>query len=213
MPPLVPSTVAELRMVGELHGQQCINVWHLGSAETFVDFDTWQSALTILAQNMLDCAIELLLPAVTSDYRLIRAEAKMVYPTVTDYFVSSADTSAVGELGPTSVSFASTLVNLRSGRDGKRGRGRKFLPPAGEANITASELDQPTLIAITAFLACLAGKFIGGSPTTPWRLGVLSRSTLGGITGNYPAAFKELVQMTPSTEVACLRSRKAGKGS
>lgn len=213
MPPIVPATIAELRVVGSLQGQSCVNVWHVGSSEVFVDFDTWQAALLALAQAMLECAVEQLLPGVTSDYRLVRCEAKMLYPTVTDYFIATASPADVGELGPTSVSFVSTQVNLRSGRDGKRGRGKKFLPPPGEANITNSLLDEPTLTQIAAFLACVAAKFIGSGATEPWRIGVLSRKDFNGVFANYPTAFKELVSMNPVAAVAKMGSRKVGKGS
>lgn len=212
MPPLIPSTVAEVRVVGKLHSQDCINVWHVGSAEVFVDFDQWEAALLALAAAMLQCAVEELLPGVTSDYRLVSAQAKMLYPTVTDYFIATASPDDVGALGPTSVSFSSTLVNLRSGRDGRRGRGKKFLPPPGEANMTSSLVDTPTLTQIADFLECLVGKFIGGGATTPWRLGVLSRKTLTGVGGSYPNAFKELVSMNPVALAAKMGSRKVDVG-
>lgn len=213
MPPIVPQTIAEVRVVGSLHGGDCINVWHVGSSEVFPDFDTWQAALLALAAAMLECAVTTLLPAVSSDYRLVRVEAKMIYPTVTDYFIATAAPEDIGELGPTSVSFAASLVNLRSGRDGRRGRGKKYLPPPGEANVANSLVDGPTLVLIAAFLACVAGKFVGSGATEPWRLGVISRKDLGGILGNYPAAFKELVSMNPVALMASQRSRKVGRGS
>lgn len=213
MPVFVPNTVAECRVMGKLQGEDCINVWHLGSGETFVDFDQWEAALLALAAAMLECAVEQLLPAVTSDYRLVQVEAKMVYPTVTDYFIATASPDDVGQLGPTSVSFASTLVNLRSGRDGRRGRGKKFLPPPGEANITNSLLDNPTLTQIAEFLTCLVGKFIGSGATTPWRIGVVSRKDLTGVGGSYPNAFRAVQSFNPVASVAKMGSRKVGIGS
>jgi hypothetical protein len=212
MPPLVPSTVAEVRVMGKLHGQDCINVWHVGSAEQFVDFDQWEAALLALAAAMLACVVEQLLPGVTSDFRVVSVQAKMLYPTLTDYFVATAAPEDVGQLGPTSVSFASTQLNLRSGRDGRRGRGKKFLPPPGEANMANSLVDGPTLAQIADFIECIVGKFVGGGATTPWRLGVLSRKTLTGIGGNYPAAFKELVSVNPVALAAKMGSRKVDVG-
>lgn len=213
MSQVIPQTFAEVRVVGTLHGSECVNVWHMGSDQQFVDFEQWEGALLALAAAMLACVVEELLPAVTSDYRVVRVEAKMLSPTVTDYFVATASPENVGALGPTSVSFASTLVNLRSGRDGRRGRGRKFLPPPGEANMTNSLLDEPTLVQIADFLACVATKFIGGGATEPWRVGVLSRTDLGGLGGNFQSAFRPLVSMNPVAATAVLRSRKVGVGS
>jgi hypothetical protein len=212
MPVFVPSTVAECRVMGKLHGQDCINVWHLGSGEVFVDFDQWEAALLALAAAMLACAREQLLPAVTSDYRLVSVQAKMLHPTVTDYFIATASPEDVGGLGPTSVSFASSLINLRSGRDGRRGRGKKFLPPPGESNITNSLLDEPTLTQIADFIECLVGKFVGAGATTPWRIGTLSRKDLTGVGGSYPNAFKATQSFTPVALLAKMGSRKVDVG-
>jgi hypothetical protein len=65
---------------------------------------------------------------------------------------------------------------------------------------------------ITAFLNCVAGKFIGAGATEQWRLGVLSRETLKG-GGNFDAAFTEAISLVPSNVVAKMGSRKIGKGS
>ena len=213
MPPIIPETIAEVRVVGELHGSECVNVWHVASTEVFVDFETWESALLLLAAAMLECCQQFLLPAVTSDYRLVRTEAKRIYPTATDPFIQTALAGDVGQLGPTSVSFASSLVNIRTGQGGKRGRGRKYLPPPGEANIEASNLDNDTLIAIAAFLTCVATKFVGATPAANWHLGVLSRKDAAGILGNLPGAFRQAQSLNPVVSVACMRSRKKGHGS
>lgn len=209
----IPQTFAEVRVVGSLHGSDCVNVWHMGSDQVFVDFDQWEDALLALAIAMLQCAVEELLPAVTSDYRLVNVQAKMLHPNETDFFFATASPEDVGQLGPTSVSFASTLVNLRSGRDGRRGRGKKFLPPPGEANVQNSLVDEPTLVQIRQFLLCVATKFIGGGATSPWRVGVLSRTDLNGLGGSYQSAFRPLVSMNPVAAVAKLGSRKVGHGS
>lgn len=211
--PITLQSLAECRLVGEIHGQQYVNVWHMGSELVEPNSDAWEAALLQLAQAMLECAVTHLLPGVTSDFRLVRAEAKLLHPLVTDYFVATAVPSNVGELGPTSVSFASSLVNIRTGRDGRKGRGRKFLPPPGEANITDSLLDEPTLVQIAAFLTCLAGKFIGANPTEPWRIGVLSRKDLGGIFTNAAQAWREAKSLNPVAQVSVMRSRKVGRGS
>jgi hypothetical protein len=208
-----PATVAQVRIVGVLQGQQCINVWHVGSNQVFVDFDTWRGALLALAQAMLECAVQELLPGVTSDYRLVQCDAQMVYPTLTEPFVATASPQDVGQLGPTSVSFASSLVNVRTGQGGRRGRGKKFLPPPGEANITDSLLDEPTLLQIAAFLTCVATKFIGSTPTADWHLGVVSRKDMQTIGATWSTAFREVLSLNPVAAVASMRSRKVGRGA
>ncbi|HEY9758859.1 MAG TPA: hypothetical protein V6C97_27065 [Oculatellaceae cyanobacterium] len=213
MPPIVPQTIAQVRIVGELHGQACINVWHVASTEVFVDFDAWSDALLLLAQAMLECAVTELLPAVTSDYRLVQCDAQMLAPTKTDLFVATAVPTNVGELGPTSVSFASSLVNIRTEQGGRRGRGKKFLPPPGEANIANSLLDEPTLVQIAAFLTCVATKFIGAVPTANWHLGVISEKDRTSVGGTYINAFKRAISLNPSATLATMRSRKVGHGA
>jgi hypothetical protein len=213
MPPIVPQTVAQVRIVGELQGQECINVWHVASTEVFVDFDAWQAALLALAQAMLECAVEKLLPAVTSDYRLVQCDAQMLAPTKTDLFVASAVPSNIGQLGPTSVSFAATLVNIRTGLGGRRGRGKKFLPPPGEAQITTSLVDDDTLLLIAEFLTCVATKFIGSTPTANWHLGVVSEADRKGVGGTYLTAFREAHSLNPVAKLATMRSRKVGRGA
>lgn len=213
MPGFVPTTVAQVRIVGRLQGQQCINVWHVGSSQTFVDFDQWQAALLALAQAMLECAVDQLLPAVTSDYELVQCDAQMLYPTQTEPFVATAVSGSVGQLGATSVSFAASLVNIRTGQGGRRGRGKKFLPPPGESNIANSVIDEPTLVAIAAFLTCVATKFLGSTPTANWHLGVVSQKDRKAVGGTYANAFREVLSLNPVAALATMRSRKVGKGA
>lgn len=203
---------AEARIIGELHGSACINVFHFATNDTIDDEGELDTLLLQLAQALLECAVETLLPAVTSDYRLIRCDAKRIYPVASDPIVATASPDEVGELGPTSVSFASSLMSLRTGGGGRRGRGRKFLPPAGEANITASGLDEATLLLIAAFATCLAGKFIGASPETVWRLGVYSRTNDAELAGTFDNSFRQVVSINPVADVAVIRSRRKGRG-
>lgn len=204
---------AQARIVGRLHGQQCINVLHFATNDAIADQGSLDELLLQLAQALLECAVTTLLPAVTQDYELVQCDAKRIAPSFSDPILATAANGSVGELGPTSASFVASLVNLRSGVDGKRGRGRLFLPPAGEANITASAIDAGTMAAIAAFGVCLAGKFLGANPSTPWRLGVLSRKDLSGVGGNFDNAFRVVASINPVANVAVMRSRKVGHGS
>lgn len=205
---------AEARIVGELHGSQTINVIHFGTNANINDEGTLDTLLLQLATFMLECAVETLLPGVTSDWRLIQCDAKRIYPTPSDPIVATAPADSIGQRGPTSVSFASSLINKRTGGGGKRGRGRMFLPPAGEADIASSTIDGPTLLLLTAFAACLAGKFLGANPESVWRMGVLSdtiqRQTVGG---GFDNAFRVVTQLSPKADVAVLRSRRKGHGA
>ena len=213
MAQVVNQTFAEVRVVGEVHGQACINVWHFGNSELLVDFADWENALQALSLAMIQCITTTLLPGLSSDYRLLKVEAKMTHPQQTDYFSSLAAPGDVGQQGPCSHSFASSLLQLRSGRDGRKGRGRKFLPPAGEANTTNSELDDATMTALIAFVACVAGKFMNGQRTAGWELGVVSRTDLNAVGGSWSGAFRPVQLIDPVKRVAIMSSRKLARGA
>jgi len=204
---------AQARIHGELHGQQTVNVLNFATNSSILDGPALDALLLQLATALLDCVIDTLLPAVTIDWRAISTDAKRIYPVVSDPIIATADAGQVGELGVTSVSFSASLLSLRTGGGGRKGRGRLFLPPAGEAQIAQSEIDGPTLALIAAFASCLAGKFLGASPTTDWRLGVLSRKTAGATLAAFDSGFRVCTQLSPVGSVACMRSRRKGHGA
>lgn len=204
---------AEARIVGELHGQQCINVFHFATNEQILDEGALDTILLALATGLLQCAVEKLLPAVTSDYKLIQCDAKRIAPAPSDPIIATAEAGAVGTRGPTSVSFAASLINKRTGGGGRRGRGRMFLPPAGEADITASAIDNATLLLLTEFATCLAQKFLGVGATTPWRLGVYSRTNDIATGGTFDNSFREVTSLNPVADVAKIGSRRKGRGA
>lgn len=204
---------AQGRIIGELHGQQTVNVLHFGSHTVVDDGPDLDVLLLQIATALLDCAVTTLLPAVTEDWTLVRADAKGIYPVLTDPVVATADAGAVGELSATSVSFASSLVTIRTGGGGKRGRGRVFLPPPGEGEVSQSAIDAGTLVLITAFLTCMAGKFTGISPSTDWVLGVFSRTAASGLFANFNTGFRDATQLSPNANLAVMRSRRKGHGA
>lgn len=204
---------AQARIIGEIHGSQTVNVMHFATNAQIADQGSLDTLLLQLAEALLDCAVQTLIPAVTQDWKLVRCDAKRIAPQLSDPIVATAQPNTVGTLGVTSVSFAASLVHLRTGIDGRKGRGRLFLPPPGEAQITASDMDGPTAVAIAAFLACVAGKFLGANPTTPWRLGVLSRKDLTGVGGSFDNAFRIVSSMNPVATIAKIGSRKKGRGA
>lgn len=208
---------AQARIVGTIHGQDTVNVLHFATNTAELDTAPPSPLLTALVTAIIECVIESLLPAVTQDWRLRYVDARFVYfgggtGHGTDPVISTAPADSIGELGPTSVSFASSLVNIRTGVNGRRGRGKIFLPPAGEAQTTNSLLDDPTMTLITAFLTCMAGKFLGTSPSTDWRMGVLSRTIAGPTNANFNAGFAVAAQLSPVNRVAVLAKRKIGHG-
>jgi len=203
-----------VRIVGAIHGQETNNVLNFGYNGTGLpDAQTLQDALINLATNVLECIQETLLPGITNNWTIRRVEAWQIYPTASDPIEVAATGTVTGSLSATSVSFASALVNIKTGVGGRRGRGKMFLPPPGEDEIAASNIDGPTLALITAFLACLAGKFIGGTKTTPYELGVLSRIDAGPTNANFDTGFRPAFSLQANPVVALMSSRKVGVGS
>lgn len=209
--------VAEARIMGKLHGQDTVNVLYFATNTVESDVSPPSPLLLALVTAILECVIETLLPAVTIDWTCEEVNARYVYNTgsspLTDPVVATADAGSVGELAATSVSFAATLVHLRTGLGGQRGRGRMFLPPPGEANVTASQIDSTVTDLIVAFITCMVGKFLGASPTTAWRWGVLSRKDLTSVGGTYNNSFRLISQATPSVDLAVIGRRRKGHGN
>jgi hypothetical protein len=205
---------AECRIMGHLHGQQTVNVLHFATNDAEFDVSPPSPLLLALVTAVLECVIDTLIPGVTADWTFDEVNARPIFGSGTplsDPVVGTPPAATVGSLGATSVSFASTLVHLRTGVGGRRGRGRMFLPPPGETNVTASKIDSTTQDLIVAFLTCMAGKFLGTSPTTQWRWGVLSRANGGAASFNN--AFSLISQATPSADLAVIGRRRIRHGN
>jgi hypothetical protein len=203
------------RIKGEIHGQETVNVLHFAT-NSALGGGADVALLIALAAAIMQCVETVLLPAVTQDWNVTDVETQYVGTvtggTTTDPTVVTPTGSGVGQLAPTSVSFAAALMQLRSGVAGRRGRGRCFLPPPGEAQIANSTIDDPTLTLFVAFMNCLLGKFTGVGATTDWRLGVYSRKGASGIFSNFDANFHEVKQLTMVNKLAVISRRKAGHG-
>lgn len=204
---------AQARIHGEMHGQQTVNVLNFATNAAIADGGQLDVLLLELAAALLDCVITTLLPAVTQDWRAVSCDAKRIYPVVSDPIIATAAANQVGTRSVTSVSFAASLMSVRTGGGGRKGRGRMFLPPPGETEIAQSALDAGTVTALAAFAACLAGKFTGLAPTTVWRLGVLSRVTAGPTNSAFDTGFRLATQLSPVVNVAVMRSRRKGHGA
>src|SRR6185436_3832889 len=106
---------AQCRIIGEIHGQQTVNVMHFATNDAILDEGELDTILLALATAMLECVVETLLPAVSSDWKVVQCDARRIYPTPSDPILATADAGSVGELSASSVSFASSLVSVRTG--------------------------------------------------------------------------------------------------
>jgi len=205
---------AQVRILGKIQGQDCINVLHFATNTQVNDPIDWQPLLLALATAVLACVADQLLPGVTEDYILTGVDARNIAPFKGDPVFVAAVNDSTGALSPCSVSFAASLVNLRSTRGGRRGHGKVFLPPPGETETQNSLMNPPTQAQIAAFILCMVGKFVGQGATEAWRWGVFSPTINAQlIGGGFDNAFAELTQAIPNNKLAVIRSRKVGSGS
>jgi hypothetical protein len=205
--------VFQARIIGRIHGQQTVNVLNFGSDEAAADNDALVAILVQLATQILLCVTTSLLSAVTEDWTVETVEAKQLHPALSDPVQVSAAPDTNGNLAPTNVSFAATLVNIRTGGGGRRGRGRIFLPPMGDASITNSVLSDATAGQfLTDFLECMSDKYIGPSKTENQSLGVLSRKAIATGTA-FGDALRPATTLEANQTVSVMRSRKLGHGA
>lgn len=204
---------ARVRIIGEIHGSQTVSVLHFGKFNADVDLPTLLGKLQVLAQAVALCAIENLLPVVTSDWTFLRTEAQLIAPFQTDPQVHQTPLPNVGQGGAQGVTIAASLIQVRTGRDGRKGRGRMFLPPAGENNIANGDWDAAWLLALTNFAICLSNKFGEPGGTEEWRFGVLSRKDFTAVGGTFANSFRLATQLAPQALAASMRSRKKGHGA
>lgn len=202
-----------VRILGKLHGQDCIQVWHFSTSTEVNDNPARDALILALLQAILACITEQLLDAVTSEYRLVGLEGTEVFPTLGDPVFLAAPANTVGTRGPTSSSVLSTLIQIRTGLGGKSHRGRNFWPPPGEADSNVSLIDGAVLTQLADFIACIAGKFIGQAKTEPWSLGVYSRKLGTPSNTQWSNGFTEATSLVASEVIAVMGTRKVGRGS
>ena len=202
-----------VRILGKLHGQDCIQVLNFGTNAEVNDNPSRDALILALLTAILACITEQLLDAVTSEYRLVGLEGNEIFPTLGDPIFLAAPANTVGTRGPTSSSVLATLIQIRTGLGGKTHRGRNFWPPAGEADSNVSVLSGDVMTALTEFVTCIANKFIGDAATEQWRLGVYSKKNGPQTTTQFPNGFTEATSMVPSETIAVMGSRKVGRGS
>lgn len=203
---------AEVRVIGEMHGSEVINVYHFGTNTQINDDPARTALLLALANAVLACVVDKMLPAVTSDYRLIKVDARsLVDPNHAEVEVQP-NQDEVGALSPASTSFIATLLNVKTGGGGRSGRGKKFLPPPGETESANSSMSAPTLNSVLEFIACVVGKFVGQAATENWRFGILSQKQYKATNKNFDQSFREATTITVNPVLAKMGSRKKGHG-
>jgi len=202
-----------VRVLGKLHGQDCIQVLYFTTNAEVNDNPARDALILQLLTAFLACITEQLLDAVTSEYSLVGLEGSEVFPTNGDPIFLAAPVNSVGTRGPTSSSVLATLIQIRTGLGGKTHRGRNFWPPAGEADSNVSLLDASVLTQLQEFVNCVANKFIGAASSEVWKLGVYSRKNGPNPNTQWSAGMTLATAMVPSNVIAVMGTRKVGRGS
>jgi len=203
---------AQVRIKGELHGQQTINVLNFATNTQINDPLDLPAFFKQLADDVSSCVQDQLLNAVTSDWRFLGCDVKQMAPQVGDVIDGTPAVDVLGTKSATSVSFAAVLMQIQTGGGGKSGKGRVFLPPPGETEIQNSAISGPAEQFFLNFAACLIAKFILNA-TTPWRLGVLSRKKVNNVLPAIDDRFREATNLVIKTDLSSIRSRKKGNGN
>lgn len=207
------SGVAEVRIVGQLHGQTTNNVFHFATNTVINDATQRDTLIIALLVALMQCVTDHLKDAVTSDWTLTHLEGRALHPTIGDPLIQTPAEPVAGVLSATSVSFASQLLTLRTSVGGRKGRGKKFLPPAGENETTNSITSNAVFNELMEFVNCVIGKFVGVGATEQWRLCVLSRKDLKAQGGTLDNSLREVQTITATRTLAIMSRRKVGVGS
>lgn len=210
----VAGTIHQCDMLMRQEGQEIMNSFFL-RCTTEVD-SMEERALRAL----LECYLNHVIPVSGSNLLITGVRGKQVSPVLGPiYEIVPLGTDVVQgeEEGDTLPTHISLCINLHSERGGRSGRGRLFLPgiPEGASQGSYIQATNPYWIALLAFIACLAGKFINpGEPLNPNRLdwGVMSRK-IGGAKPPYDInGFALLTRAVPRNILGSSNSRKVGRG-
>lgn len=218
--PAVGNEIWEVTTEGTQEGQQVMCVWHF-RCDTAVD-----DIETRLLRALMECFLLHLIPVAASTFQLTRVYGKRVFPTlgpIIENFPDPADTvqgEAVGDAAP---SFVSICANIHSTRGGRSGRGRKFLMAVPEGATQGSFIPptNPYWLAVIAFCACVATKFIHtNEPLGSNRisLGVFSRKLGVTVVADGPdiyhaEGFAPATLLKPINRISHNVSRRVGRGS
>jgi len=205
--------LVQVRVRGEIEGQETLNVLHFKAASDVDDIDL--RLIVVLA----NCFVTHLIPVLSSKWTLKELIWKKVSPALGNEFVHVVASGNVGEGSANNLpSFNSALFSIRTAQGGKSHRGRMYIPGLPEDMTAGSSIDTNLALwaALVAFAACIASEFIDLGdpiPANSFAFGVYSRK-LGGASFPYQlAGFTPATQVIPQSLIASTRSRKVGRGS
>ncbi len=202
----------QVRVVGQMEGQETNNVLHFSANTGDADVET--HLILVLAA----CFITHLLPVSSSAWALVKLVWKRVFPTLSNEFTTIPTGTLTGGASAAALpSFVSAVISLRTLQGGKSHRGRMYIPGVPESASLVSALDTGNAYwtALLAFATCLATNFSVGDPPggDSYQMMVYSRK-LGGSHFPYGSAgFTAVSAINAVQQLGTTRSRKVGRGS
>lgn len=196
---------AQVTIVGEIHGQETNNVLNFRSE---LDAGT----LADLLNDIGTCIITSLLPALSNEWKYQELRGKITSPVAGDEVIQTAGVQQGSQFAQGDVTFTAALFSVKTGFAGRSKRGRFFIAGVAKEDIINSRFTDAHMTLLVAFATCLINKFILSNSASNWRLGVLSRKTVGGAPINYETAFTPALTIVPAQTVAVMRSRRIGHG-
>lgn len=202
----------QVRIVGEMEGQQTNNVFHFMAATAIDDVEL--RLIAVLA----NCFVTHIIPVSSSVWKLVKIVWKKVNPALGVEVITIPTGTLVGGGAATALpSYASVVISIRTLVGGKSHRGRMYLPgiPEGATIVSALDTSNAFWTGVLNFAACLATNFILGDPpgSNSFQMMVYSRK-LGGSTFPYNnAGFTAVSSFLPVQQLGTTRSRKVGRGS
>jgi hypothetical protein len=214
MSPLQANThIAEATIIGKINDEDYRNRIHF-STET-MEWDTnGLQLLTTLCTELSADVVSGFLGALSNEFQFIGVAAKRIAPDTSDIVEVFTDAGPGGVAGQALPSFNCMLAHKKSGKGGRKGRGRMFLPPPLEAHADKGKLIAAGVAVIEEFLDGLRTHFIGAGGSSVWSLGVLNNvydnATPPNITDRnwFPSAA-----LVADDLIAVQRRRKIGRGS
>jgi len=206
--------IFQVKIVGRQEGQLTNNVLYFGCMSGAGDTDVDLHLIQVLA----NCFITHLLPVLSSAWTLEKFTFQKCSPVVgLLYEAVPVGAGAGGGNAAALPSFCSAVLGIRTARPGRSGRGRMSLAGIPENQTTNSQIDTnlPLWAGLIAFAGCVAAAFLVHDPpgTNAWTQMVYARK-LGTNKMPFPlAAFAGMVDITPSTKVGTINSRKIGRGA
>lgn len=208
----IAGQIWQVRLIGEMHGQKCVNVLH------FRDPGGVDDVTIRLIQVLVNCFITHLVPVLSADFTLkeVRYQFMTSDPPGVEHVFTVVGGQGTGS-GTALPSFCSAVVGLRTIIGGGSGRGRISFAGIPEDQTIDSQLDPaaPFFAGLVNFVACVATAFIfATTPPANSLVWVVYSRKLGGAKVPFGIGGAQDIKTTHvKGQIGTINSRKVGRGA